>query len=315
MHLKPQRESLKEINSTNINILHQKLGSYTSKNRREIVNSDLGRKSTQSICSKKQRSKSKKKSNFIWFIVYLGRKYEALKQDLQQQSNTNLAMRQCNEMLELKIQKLEAEKTKIMIENKYYQDKLVTNKVNKIEQKLFQKWLGNVIKNWIKKTVERQKSLAFSHWKTLMFRVRHYSIKHVYQIEIDKQTAALKLFYLLAKPYRRVINQAWNELRAFNDNLIHNSCPSISKDTSLSLLEDTEISKFDEIFKEHDQKIKDTSNQYIFNSHPNYSDQLKINAVSKIIYNMMLYQNKMDFERKKYAFKYWKVIHRSWNQR
>lgn len=170
-------------------------------------------------------------------------------------------------MLELKIQKLEAEKTKIMIENKYYQDKLMVRKANKIEEKLIQKWLGTIIKNWAKKTIERQKSLAFSHWKTLMFRVRHYSIKHAYQIEIDKQTAALKLFYLLSKPYGRIINQAWNDLRAFNENLINNSCPSISKDTSLSLLEDTEMSKFDAIFKEHDQKIKNNSNQYIVIAH------------------------------------------------
>jgi hypothetical protein len=62
-------------------------------------------------------------------------------------ANINLAMKKCNDMLELKIQKLEVEKTKILIENKCYRDKMKTYKANKIERKLFQKCLGTIVKN------------------------------------------------------------------------------------------------------------------------------------------------------------------------
>ena len=34
----------------------------------------------------------------------------------------------------------------------------------------------------------------------------------------------------------------------------------------------------------------------------------KIDAANKLIYHILLYENKLDFEKKKYAFKYWKVI-------
>jgi hypothetical protein len=105
------KESQEEINTKNMNALYQKLGSYASKNRREMKHLKVGRK-VRFICA-----------------------------------NINLAMKKCNDMLELKIQKLEVEKTKILIENKCYRDKMKTYKANKIERKLFQKCLGTIVKN------------------------------------------------------------------------------------------------------------------------------------------------------------------------
>jgi hypothetical protein len=85
--------------------------------------------------------------------------------DLKHQTNMNSAMKQCNDMLEIKIQQLEGEKTKLLVENKCINDKIKTLRCNQIEQKLFKRALGCLLRTQLRRKSEANKWIAFSRWK------------------------------------------------------------------------------------------------------------------------------------------------------
>lgn len=93
-------------------------------------------------------------------------------------------------------------------------------------------------------------------------------------------------------------------------NLLHysNTCsnyPSISKDTSLSLFEDTDIKKFEEFFNPHSRRDSSFERQKEASSYK----QQQLDAAHRLLYHLCIYEIKVQHEKKKYAFKYWKVMH------
>ncbi|CAI2361304.1 unnamed protein product [Moneuplotes crassus] len=80
-----------------------------------------------------------------------------------------------------------------------------------------------------------------------------------------------------------------------------NECASISKESSISMLEDTEIQNFTQYF----QPGRGLPSLVGRESEGKPS---QLEAASRLIYHTILYQTKAEFNKKKYAFKYWKVI-------
>lgn len=180
----------------------------------------------------------------------IGRKYEALKQDLKTQSNINSAMKQCNQMLEHKIQTLESEKTKLLVENKWFEDKVKILKTTHDQTHKLVKVKAILVKNIFDRFQRKNMNRCFGIWKGFSVERRHYEEIQMYASQFNKQAGIFTLFHGLQKPILRIQQTVFNCIERFQP---QSAWPSISKETSMSLLENTEIEKFDDYFQEQEQ--------------------------------------------------------------
>jgi len=80
--------------------------------------------------------------------------------------------------------------------------------------------------------------------------------KLLYQKKLDKQVAVYKMTNVMMKPCQRITREFMN-----NINVTHNfssACPSISKEESLSMLEDTEIKDLNKYFLSNRKEASET---------------------------------------------------------
>ena len=133
-----------------------------------------------------RKRKDLKVEGKVWFkevkfkICGLEKKFESLKENLKQQININSSMKQWNQMLELKLQKLEAEKMKLSVENQYLHEKFQTQNHEKFKEAkntMKLKLLRFYMKNHSKKAEKRRKFRLFNWWKTMMFQAKILEIK------------------------------------------------------------------------------------------------------------------------------------------
>lgn len=226
-----------------------------------------------------------------------------LKQDLAHQTNMNAALKQKYEVYK---HKLQSYSQKYVLISKGYRLTEVENENRDLRTHIQNlddfrlRAVVRTIKRLSTQNTYRSKISAFSCWKTHVLR----KIKSNPCQKIDKNTACRKLLNTLSSIYTRKMKSSIIEI--FRHSLVTSSYPSISKETSMSLLEDTELKKFDEYFANVDTQSNNSFEKQQERAHKN---AMKIDAANRIMYHWILYVNKVQFDKKKFAFKYWKVLH------
>ena len=92
------------------------------------------------------------------------KKHDTVVAELKHQSSLNSAMKQCNDVLELKIQQLKAERAKILNENKRNAERIKTLESNHISSF---RLIRIILRNQIRRITRENQMKAFYKWKLL----------------------------------------------------------------------------------------------------------------------------------------------------
>lgn len=152
-------------------------------------------------------------------------------------------------MLELKIQNLETETMKLSVENQCFQEKLNTKNMNKLKEteNLFKlKYLRFIMKNNSINIEKRRILQGFNQWKTIIFQEKIVETKIECGRKMDKLMGIFKLVFSISKPIKRALRNSVDILTPIHH--FSSVYPSISKENSFSLLQDSEIQNINQYF-------------------------------------------------------------------